>query len=444
MDSTLDGPERYDLPDLSIETLGEPTIESPLRNLRGYFVDDSERVLYHSTLSQLEKCKDSENLPAFEKAGPREKLFFDPGQVNCGIVTCGGLCPGINDVIRTITLTLIWQYGVKKVYGFKYGYVGMTSNAPADPVLLDDLIVESIHEKGGSILSSSRGPQDSKEIVDNLVKRDIGILFVIGGDGTLRGAHELVQRIRERDIDIAVVGIPKTIDNDISGIETTFGYSTAVEACREAIIGAHQEAKGAYNGIGLVKLMGRDSGFIATYAALANADVNFVLIPEMPLVLDGAEGLLKTLEQRIQKKHHAVIVVAEGTGQELFESDKLAKDASGNVLHHDIGLLLKDRIKRHFSDRGITVAIKYIDPSYIIRSQPANSRDSAFCLLLGQMAVHAAMSGRTDMVVGYWNQNFTHVPISLAISKRKKVNTEGILWQTVSQITGRPMVIKDL
>ncbi len=427
-----------DLPDLNIEKLGPAAIDSPLLQRGSRFIDDSEKILLYS---HTEDLKDHDNSgkepPMLEVAGPRRKIFFEPRNLNCGIVTCGGLCPGLNDVIRTITLSLIWQYGVRIVLGFRYGYAGLSSKAPAPPAVLSPEEVDEIHLKGGDILSSSRGPQEPEDIVDNLQKREIGILFVIGGDGTLKGACQIIKIIKKRGLNISVIGIPKTIDNDICGIERSFGFSTAVEASRLAILSAHAEAKGAWNGVGLVQLMGRESGFIAAYATLANSDVNFCFIPEAPLVLEGENGFLRALERRLDKKHHAVIVVAEGVGETLENGKEHVTDASGNIMREDIGIFLKDRITQYFKEKGKTISLKYIDPSYMIRSLPADSNDSAFCLMLGQNAVHAGMSGRTNMVIGYWNQYFVHIPISLAILKRKKVDTNGHLWQTVLDTTGQ-------
>ncbi|MHC4389636.1 MAG: ATP-dependent 6-phosphofructokinase, partial [Planctomycetota bacterium] len=305
-----------ELPDLIIEKLGPATVDHPLRRGQCHFVDDSEKVLVYTNSECLQACEQvGREPPTFERAGPRSKVFFAPENLNCGIITCGGLCPGLNDVIRTITLSLTWQYGVKNIFGFKYGYLGLSSKAPQEPLLMTPELVDEIHLKGGDILSSSRGPQDPNEMVDNLQKREISLLFVIGGDGTLRGAADLCAVIKNRGLQIAVIGVPKTIDNDILGIERSFGFSTAVEASRAPIWAAHAEAKGAWNGVALVKLMGRDSGFIAAHATLANSDVNFCFIPEVPLALEGENGFLSSLEKRLDKRNHAVIVVAEGAGQ---------------------------------------------------------------------------------------------------------------------------------
>ena len=428
-----------ELPDLTIEKLGPPTLDSPLIQGKRHFSDDHEKILLYSHSENLKGYENSDKeLPMFERAGPRRKIFFDPKKLNCGIVTCGGLCPGLNDVIRTITLSLFWQYRVKAVFGFRYGYAGLSSKAPQQPLLLTPELVSDIHLKGGDILSSSRGLQNIDDMVDNLEKMGLGLLFTIGGDGTLRGALELTKAIKRRGLRISVIGVPKTIDNDISGTEQSFGFSTAVEAARSAICGGHEEARGAWNGVGLVKLMGRDSGFIAAYATLANSDVNFCFIPEVPFVLEGENGFLRSLEKRLDEKHHALIVVAESAGRYLTEKkDVQKKDVSGNIVREDIGLLLKKRITEYFQARRKPISLKYIDPSYMIRSLPADSNDSAFCVMLGQNAVHAGMSGRTNMVIGYWNQYFVHIPMSLTVLKRKKVDPNGHLWQTVLETTGQ-------
>jgi len=428
-----------ELPCLTIEKLGSSSILSPLAKTRHHFNNDHEKILLYSHSKDLEVCQVSgKKLPMLERAGPRQKIFFDAKKINCGIVTCGGLCPGLNDVIRTIVLSLIWQYGVKKIFGFRYGYAGLSSTAPKEPFVLTPESVNEIHLRGGDILSLSRGKQDSNDIVNNLEKRKISLMFVIGGDGTLRGASEIVKAIKKRNLKIGVIGVPKTIDNDICAIEQSFGFSTAVEASRSAICGAHEEAKAAWNGVGLVKLMGRDSGFIAAHATLANSDVNFCFIPEAPLVLNGENGFLRLLEKRLDKKHHALIVVAEGAGQNLIQEVRYQKrDASGNIVYKDIGKFLKKEIVKYFKKKKKPLVLKYIDPGYTIRGVPANSQDSTFCLMLGQNAVHAGMSGRTNMVVGYWNQYFVHIPISLAILKKKKVDPNGHLWQTVLETTGQ-------
>jgi len=398
------------------------------------FTGDGEHVLFHSDLAEVRQYLDAGGRPPqFEVAGPREKIFFDPAQLACGIVTCGGLCPGLNNVIRSIVLSLHHHYGVRTIYGFPYGYEGLAPKYGHQPLLLTPEIVAGINEAGSTILGSSRGSQDVAVMVDTLARMQIGILFCIGGDGTQRGALAISEEAARRGLRLSVIGIPKTIDNDISYVQKTFGFETAVSEAKKATSAAHGEAVGARNGIGLVKLMGRDSGFIAAYSVLVDNQVNFCLIPESRFTL-GA--LLAALRERLAQRGHAVIVVAEGAGQELLAGTG-ERDASGNIRYGDIGIFLRDSIKQHFKGIGMEINLKYIDPSYMIRSLPANPHDSAFCLVMGHSAVHAGMAGRTGMIVGYWNHQFTHVPIALAVGRRKKIDPGGWVWSSVLAATGQ-------
>ena len=419
--------------DFTIARLGECRVQSPMVGVR--FTRDDECVLYHATLEGIKAWLDkSAAPPTIESAGPRQMLFFDPARLACGIVTCGGLCPGLNDVIRAVVLSLRRHYGVSKVYGFRFGYEGLVRRMGHEPLELTPESVNRIHESGGSILGCSRGHQNAAEMAQYLEHLGIGILFAVGGDGTLRGAQKIGEEAARRGLKLGVIGVPKTIDNDISFVQRTFGFETAVTEARRATYAAHAEAEAARNGIGLVKLMGRDSGFIAAYSALVNNHVNFCLIPEVPFTLDR---FLSALQERLERRGHAVIVVAEGAGQDLMVTSQ-ERDASGNVKYGDIGVFLRDAIANHFKRIGAAITLKYIDPSYTIRSVPATAHDSAFCLLLGQNAVHAGLSGRTNMVVSFWNHQFTHVPISLAISERKKIDPDGALWNSVVTSTGQP------
>ena len=420
-------------PDLSVDRLGECKIPSPMTGER--YVGDDEHVLYHSALPEVEKLlKAGKKVPVFELAGPREKIYFDPSKLKCGIVTCGGICPGLDDVIRAIVLALYHHYDVSNVFGFRYGYEGLTHTHGHEPIELDPDVVGDIHKKGGTVLGSSRGPQDVSEMVDTLERMNIGLLFTIGGDGTLRGAQAISEEIKKRKVKIGVIGVPKTIDNDISFVDRSFGFETAIQEAQKATYAAHTEAEGARNGVGLVKLMGRDSGFIAAYAALVSGDVNFCLIPEVPFKM---KPFLESLKDRLESRSHAVVVVAEGAGQGLLEKVP-ERDESGNIRYGDIGVYLRDEIKAYFKKINMDLTLKYIDPSYIIRSIPANAHDSAFCLLLGQNAVHAGMAGRTNTVVGYWKREFTHVPIRLTVSERKCIDPTGRLWNHVLAATGQP------
>jgi 6-phosphofructokinase 1 len=436
--------------DFIVSTLGKGSVVSPLIYTRRAenpvykFVDDTERILYDVSLESFKKYRDSGETPiSFEKAGPKEFIFFEPAKTKVGIVTCGGLCPGLNNVIRSLVNELHYRYGISRVLGIQYGYEGLIPKYNHSVIELTTSMVNNIHLTGGTFLGSSRGDQDVEKMVDTLEILNINVLFCIGGDGTLRGAHAIQQEIEKRKLKIAVAGIPKTIDNDIDLIQKSFGFETAFSIANDIIMNAHNEAEGAFNGIALVKLMGRDSGFIAANAVLSIQEVNFVLIPEITFDLYGIRGFLHVLKKRLEERHHAVIVVAEGAGQDLFEDKEKCKDASGNIKHKDIGTYLKEKISEDFDSKSFPHSIKYIDPSYIIRSAPANANDSKFCNLLAQNAVHAALSGRTDFVVGFWNNQFTVMPIQMVVAKRKKIDVEGELWWNVLEATGQPISMKN-
>ncbi len=426
-----------------IPALGAAKIDSPIQGWKqegetANFVNDDDRVLVDVTPAGLERlCQENKPFPSFELAGPRERIYFDPSKLRCALVTCGGLCPGLNDIIRSVVLELYYGYGVRRIYGIKYGLQGFIPSYGHDVIDLDPPAVVNIQDMGGSILGSSRGPQSIEEIVDTLDRMNIGILFMIGGDGTLKAADLIAEAISAHNLRISVIGIPKTIDNDIHMVSRSFGFDTAVDIATQAIKGAHNEAESYPNGIGLIKLMGRHSGFIAATATLAQQDVNFVLIPEIPVDLEGSNGLFTKVEARLQERGHAVIVVAEGALQELFDSEDKRTDASGNVRLHDVGLFVRDRIKAYFRAKDIEINLKYIDPSYMIRSVPANANDSVFCGFLGRDAVHAGMAGKTKMLVAHWNNHFVHVPMALSAGQRKQVNPNGKLWSTVLGATGQ-------
>ena len=435
--------------DTTIPTLGPLRVPSPIKRgeknaLRRSFVDDTDKVVLNVNVNTIMKMvADGKELPAFELAGPRENLYFDPSKLRCGLVTCGGLCPGLNDIIRAIVLELFYGYGVKNICGFKYGLQGFIPKYMHDIIDLKPATVANIHEMGGSILGSSRGPQPIDEIVDSLERMNIGILFMIGGDGTLLAATKITDAITKRGLKISVIGIPKTIDNDIHLVSRSFGFDTAVDVATQAIRSAHNESAAYPNGIGLIKLMGRNSGFIAATAALAQQDVNFVLVPEVDFDLEGSNGLFAALEKRLDQRGHAVIVVAEGAGQKFFENNTTQRDESGNIRLKDIGFFLKDAVISSFHDKGIDVSLKYIDPSYMIRSLPANANDNVFCSFLGRDAVHAGMAGKTKLLLGSWNNHFVHIPMSASAGKRKKIDPKGKLWLSVLGATGQGSLKND-
>ena len=415
---------------MNIITLGEARFPSPQRRTI------SDRVRVSSRLIHDPDAPEEEEL-LFELAGPRAHLFFDPAQTRVGIVTCGGLCPGLNDVIRSLFLELYYGYGVKDVIGFRDGYQGLDPARGREPFVLTPQFVHDIHKDGGTVLGTSRGPVDVGIAVDNLIRRGVNILFTIGGDGTQRGGNALFQEAQRRGYALAVVGVPKTIDNDVAFVSRTFGYLTAVEEAAKVLHCAHTEAHSVHNGIALVKLMGRHAGFIVAGATVASQDVNFTLIPELPLQLDGENGLLAALKQRILQRAHAVIAVAEGAGQELLAASGAGRDASGNVKLQDIGPFLRERIEQYFKAEGIPVTLRYFDPSYLIRSVPADAEDSILCDFFARNAVHAAMAGKTGLVIGLLHDAFIHVPIELLVSRKKHLDLDGAGWRAVLAATGQ-------
>lgn len=419
----------------TVDRLGECRVSSPLTE--AVFVPDDAKVLYDTCPDKVKRQCEEGGMLAFERAGPREKLFFEPSKFRAGIVTCGGLCPGLNDVIRGLALELAERYGAPPPVGFRYGYQGLTPSYGHEPLELTPEVVEDIHNHGGTILSSSRGNQDIGTMVDTLERMGLQALFTLGGDGTQRAAALIADEARRRNLNIAVVGLPKTIDNDLVCISQSFGFTTAVAMARPVIESAVVEARGAPNGIGIVKLMGRSSGWIAAYATLAVGDVDFCLVPECRFLMEGPDGLLNSVHACLLEKRHCVIVVAEGAGQDLTPGEP-DRDPSGNLKLKDIGAFVRDELSAYFATEGVAVTMKYIDPSYTIRSVRADPADAVFCLQLAQNAVHAAMAGRTNMLTGFWNGRFTHVPFKLITTERNYIDPKGPLWQAVLATTAQP------
>ncbi|MGN0739862.1 MAG: ATP-dependent 6-phosphofructokinase [Treponema sp.] len=437
--------------DFTIDSLGPCTIQSPIKlssvhgDMTANYVNDDSYVI--NNVNVYDKSQpvvlDSSNL--IEKAGPREKIFFDPKNARAGICTCGGLCPGLNDVIRAVVRCLNTRYGVKTVKGYQFGFHGFFQEEGYEPIELDRYLIDEIHKIGGTYLGTSRGGgQRVSEIVDCLERDGINMLFIIGGDGTQRGSYDIACEVEKRKLKCAVVGIPKTVDNDLMFIDRSFGFETAVQRAKEAVAAVHMEAASQINGIGLVKLMGREAGFIATSAALASHETNFCLIPEVPFEMDGENGFLACLERRLAKRGHAVIVVSEGAGQDLLQTTN-ATDASGNKKLADIGIFLKNEIEKYFKEKNIEINLKYIDPSYQVRASVTTAADSIYCERLGNNAVHAAMAGKTKLVIGLVHDKFVHLPIKMVTKHRNAVDPEGSLWRDALDATGQPIhMINDM
>lgn len=420
-------------PELRVETLGACAFNSPLlarsKDSTFEFTSDEERVLV-----DVEGPIDPSR--AFEKAGPRARVFFDVAWSRAAIATCGGLCPGINNAVRALVLQLHHLYGLKDILGIRDGFSGLVPQPPREPMQLNPDAVRTMHRLGGSVLGSSRHRANPVETVNVLENLKIDMLFLIGGEGTLRAANAIHAEIQKRGRPISIVCLPKTIDNDIPLLDKTFGFETAVDLARVAIDSAHTEATGAPNGIGVVKLMGRDSGFIAAAATLASAEANFCLLPEFPY---DERKFLDAVRERVVSRGHAVVVVAEGCGVGLAK-ENAEHDASGNLRYAsaelDIGQHLRDVLVRHFAEKKVPVNVKYIDPSYTIRSAPANGADSIYSTQLARHAAHAAMAGKTNVVIGRKNGIFVHVPVAAAITHKRRVDAE--LWQLVCEVTGQP------
>ncbi|MED6132038.1 ATP-dependent 6-phosphofructokinase 3 [Stylosanthes scabra] len=434
-----------DVPHLTDYIPDLPTYPNPLADnpaysvVKQYFVhvDDSvpQKVVVH---------KDSERGVHFRRAGPRQKVYFESDEVKAAIVTCGGLCPGLNTVIRELVCSLHHMYGVKKVLGIEGGYRGFYAR---NTINLTPKSVNDIHKRGGTILGTSRGGHDTNKIVDSIQDRGINQVYIIGGDGTQRGAAAIFEEVRRRGLKVAVVGIPKTIDNDIPVIDKSFGFDTAVEEAQRAINAAHVEAESVENGIGVVKLMGRYSGFIAMYATLASRDVDCCLIPESPFYLEGPGGLFEYIEKRLKENGHMVIVIAEGAGQELMSEKKQSmnkQDASGNKLLQDVGLWISQEIKDHFArEKTMAITLKYIDPTYMIRAIPSNASDNVYCTLLAQSAIHGAMAGYTGYTSGLVNGRQTYIPFYRINENQNHVVITDRMWARLLSSTNQPSFLGD-
>ena len=433
--------------DFSITNLGAADIPSPLSFSTQYgdcianYVSDEHKIIFQVDMMHG-AYKTVDDLGLLERAGPREKIYFHPPDTHAAIVTCGGLCPGINDVIQALVRALWNRYGCRRISGIRYGYHGLLAENSVDSLELTPSLVAEIHRFGGSILASSRGGGErTAEIVDAIARMGIDMLFVIGGDGTQKGAFHIGEEIERRALKIAVVGIPKTIDNDLSFVQRSFGFETAVAKATDAVLSAHAEASSAKNGIGLVQVMGRESGFIAAHTAIGSHAVDIALVPEVPFELDGDNGLFALVEKRLAEQGNAVIVVAEGAGQELMiqNTHRTATDASGNVALGDIGAFMRAAINDHFRAIGTPISLKYINPSYIVRSAVATPADSLYCSRLATHAAHAAMSGKTKLLISVINNHFVHVPIALSIKQRNRIDPEGSLWRDVVDSTDQPL-----
>ncbi|XP_022731635.1 ATP-dependent 6-phosphofructokinase 3-like [Durio zibethinus] len=432
-----------DVPHLTDYLPDLPSYPNPLQDNPAYSVVKQYFVNVDDTVTKkIVVHKDSPRGVHFRRAGPRQRVYFESDEVHACIVTCGGLCPGLNTVIREIVCGLYHMYGVRKILGIDGGYRGFYAK---NTVNLTPKVVDDIHKRGGTILGTSRGGHDTLKIVDRIQDRGINQVYIIGGDGTQRGAALIFEEIRRRGLKVAVAGIPKTIDNDIPVIDKSFGFDTAVEEAQRAINAAHVEAESMENGIGLVKLMGRYSGFIAMHATLASRDVDCCLIPESPFYLEGSGGLYEYIEKQLKESGHMVIVIAEGAGQDLLSESlqsMVQQDASGNKLLPDVGLWISHRIKEHFAKKKMRINLKYIDPTYMIRAIPSIASDNVYCTLLAHSTVHGAMAGYTGFTVGPVNGRHAYIPFNRIIEEQNKVVITDRMWARLLSSTNQPSFLK--
>lgn len=376
---------------------------------------------------------------SFIRAGPRKHIMWESNEVNAAIVTCGGLCPGMNDVISELFTTLYYNYGVDTIYGIRNGLRGFWDGQYMPYIQLTPEKIHGIYELGGTVLGSSRGGFDIDKIMNNLIKHNINQIYIIGGDGTHRAADRIALEAKNRKLKISVIGIPKTIDNDLGVIDRSFGFSTAVTEARKAIQAAVVEASCAPYGIGIVQLMGRHAGYIAAHATLSARQVDICLIPEIQFPMTGDNGVCGLTEYVLRRQGYAVIVVAEGAGSDLVKT-AVQYDEGGNKKLPDIGKFMQSEMSQYFKSKKLDVSIKLIDPSYMIRAVPADASDAVYCQSIAQNAVHGAMAGYTGFSSGLVNNRTVLIPFDLiSATSPSYLNPDGRTWERVLSLTHQPM-----
>ncbi|CAD6240244.1 unnamed protein product [Miscanthus lutarioriparius] len=405
-----------DVPHLTDYMPQLPTYPNPLQDNPAYSVVKQYFVNPDDTVTQkIVVHKTSARGTHFRRAGPRQRVYFQSDEVNAAIVTCGGLCPGLNTVIRELVCGLYDMYGVTSVVGIEGGYKGFYSK---NTVPLTPKSVNDIHKRGGTILGTSRGGHDTAKIVDCLQDRGINQVYIIGGDGTQKGASVIYEEVRRRGLKCSVVGIPKTIDNDIAVIDKSFGFDTAVEEAQ------------------------RRSMLLMLRLRVQRMALDCCLIPESPFYLERKGGLLEFIEKRLKDNGHMVIVVAEGAGQDLIAKSMNfmdTQDASGNKLLLDVGLWLSQKIKDHFKKKpSFPITLKYIDPTYMIRAVKSNASDNVYCTLLAHSALHGAMAGYTGFTVAPVNGRHAYIPFYRITEKQNKVVITDRMWARVLCSTNQP------
>lgn len=386
--------------------------------------------------------------PSFPEAGPRKELCFDPHRVKAAVVTTGGLAPGLNSVVHSIVDRHFNTYELNEtlggaVYGIYDGFRGLRDCASNSTTLNPKVTLDWLRQ-GGSNLGSIRfrDPQGEKHLVDEIAKSitqmAIDILYVIGGDGSQLIAHKVAQAVPS----ISVLGVPKTMDNDVLWVRESFGFDTTVEQATHAINALHFEAQSTRR-VGLLQFFGAESGFVAANAALASGQVDLVLIPEAFNNLSDEQlqhywkMLLGHLDDRVKRQAHmphAIVVVAEGVETALVQQKSRKLGRKGDFLE-----LLKQDIAGKVRDRrGRCLEIFVNEPRHYIRSGAANAHDQIFCERLGALAVDNGLAGYTNCMVSHWLTEYVLVPLELVVQGQKSIQTSGMFWRQVETSTGQP------
>jgi len=439
---------RCELQHLSKRKAGD-NVESPLAHPDGHhdlqiWKDDSSWICSGPWV-HAQDTPPTEHLQ-FLRAGPRKSLYWDPKKTKAAIVNCGGLCPGLNSVIRELVMSLD-MYGCKDIYGIVGGYKGVME--PEKWLKLTPKYVEEMHVKGGSFLVSDRGNPPHLDMAKMYQKHGINQVYIIGGDGTAKGAMQTYEQMlgprpgkgykgvdlmQAIDHGCSMCSIPKTIDNDIPVLDFTFGFHTAVAKAVEAIDTAYTEATCNANCMGLVKLMGRHAGFIAMYACIAARHVDLCLISEMDVDM---EEVKKYIAEKMKTQKYCTVVIAEGLGDTLIQGGGV--DAGGNKTLADVGPWFKKQIEAHMKATGAPFTCKYIDPSYIIRAAPPDAFDSVYCSNLAQSAVHGCFAGYTGFCVGKYANHYAMLPIDEITSRKSRtVNVRGRWFSRLMFTTKQP------
>jgi len=324
------------------------------------------------------------------------------------ILTSGGDCPGLNAVIRAVVRTATDHYQYECV-GIKNGWKGA---AVGDIIPLPPLSVSGILYRGGTILGTSRfnplkDGETTARILENLTLHRIGAVICVGGDGTLRASHEIAR------MGVNVVGVPKTIDNDIQATDVTFGFHTAVQIVTDAIDRLHSTAE-SHNRIMILETMGRNTGWIALSAGLAGG-ADLILIPERPFSYDK---ICAMLTERHKRKSFSIVVVAEGAYPEGGEAVNIgALDAFGRPRLGGIGFELAHEIEMRTSIEARVTVLGYVQ-----RGGTPVAFDRILATRFGVAAVEAVAAGKFDHFIALRGEELVAVPIADGVGQCKQVD----------------------